>query len=101
MELNGLKEYTQYKKEGQKDLSKKLKEKSEYYAILNLSRNLYYRLSSKFKVLFKEKIEEIINNEQSIVDLINSLKGNISENITHKIDGLIDVLKEYQSGVID
>ena len=101
VELNGLKEYTQYKKEGQKDLSKKLKEKSEYYAILNLRRNLYYRLASKFKVLFKEKIEEIINNEQSIVDLINSLKGNISENITHKIDGLIDVLKEYQSGVID
>ena len=50
----------------------------------------------KFKTLFKKSIEEIIENEEEINELIESLNKKFSEDITNKIDGLIDEIKIYQ-----
>lgn len=101
MILNNLKEYDQYKKEGKEELKKKLEIKSNLYAIKNFAKKLYEKSASIFKKLFKESIEFIIENEKVIDDLIQEKYNNISENITNKIDGLIDEIKLYQNGDIE
>ena len=99
--LNNLKEYDQYKKEGKEELKKKLEMKSNLYAIKNFAKKLYEKSASIFKKLFKESIEYIIENEKVIDDLIQEKYNNISENITNKIDGLIDEIKLYQNGELE
>ena len=97
VEMNNLKEYSQYKNEGKNDLQKKLEKKSNKYAKINFAEIVYQKTASKFKILFKECIDEIIEEENEINELIKNLNSNISEEITNKIDGLIDRLREYQN----
>ena len=97
VEMNNLKEYSQYKNEGKNDLQKKLEKKSNKYAKINFAEIVYQKAASKFKILFKECIDEIIEEENEINELIKNLNRNISEEITNKIDGLIDRLREYQN----
>ena len=88
--LNNIKDHEQYTKEGKDELQKNLDLKSNFYATKNFTKKLYEKAASKFKILFKEKIESIIKNEKEINDLINEKNKNISEEITNKIDNLID-----------
>ena len=99
--LNNLKEYSQYKNEGKNELQKKLEIKSNIYAKINFAKYLYEKAASKFKILFKESIEQIIEEDNEINYLIKNLNNNISEDITNKIDKLIEELKKYQDGEID
>ena len=91
-----IKEYSFFQKEGQTDLEILLKEKSIKYANINFAKKICEKSAVKFKSLFKESIEEIIEKEKEINDLISKLNNNISEVITSKIDGLIEEIKIYQ-----
>jgi len=51
--------------------------------------------------LFKESLIAIIDNEKEIDDLIKEKNNNISEEITNKIDNLINEIKLYQNGELD
>ena len=62
---------------------------------------MYEESALKFKILFKENIEYIIENEKRINDLIMELNNDISEDITNKIDKLINEIKLYQKGEFD
>ena len=99
--LNNLKEYGQYKKEGKDELQKVLQKASNLYARKNFAKKLYEESALKFKILFKENIEYIIENEKRINDLIMELNNDISEDITNKIDKLINEIKLYQKGEFD
>ena len=85
----------------QKKIQKKLEKKSIKYSKINFAKIIYEKAALKFKVLFKEAIGEIIENEKEINDLILNLNNNISEDITNKIDNLIEEIKSYQEGEID
>ena len=99
--LNNIKDHDQYTKEGKEELKKKLEEKSYLYAMKNFAKKLYEKSLSKFKILFKESVIAIIDNEKEICDLIEEKNDNISEGITNKIDNLINEIKSYQNGEID
>ena len=100
VELN-IKEYSQFKREGKNDLSKMLEKKSIHYSKINFAQKVYEQTALRFKVLFKEAIEEIIENEKDINDLVINSNQNITEDITNKIDELINEIKSYQDGEID
>ena len=51
--------------------------------------------------MFKESLIAIIDNEKEIDDLIKEKNNNISEEITNKIDNLINEIKLYQNGELD
>ena len=99
--LSNIKDHEQYTKEGKDELKQKLEIKSEIYATKNFAKKLYLSAASKFKILFKESIMFIIENEKKINDLIMVKNNNISEEITNKIDNLINEIKLYQNGDID
>jgi len=91
-----IKEYSYFKNEGQSDLEKLLKNKSNKYSYINYAKKICEKSAVKFKSLFKESIEEIIEKEKAINDLITNLNDNISEDITYKIGELIEEIKTYQ-----
>ena len=91
-----IKQFSSFQKEGENDLENLLKDKSIKYSNVNFAKYIVEKSSIKFKSLFKENIDEIIENEKDINDLISSLNNNISEEITYKIDELIDEIKIYQ-----
>ena len=99
--LTNIKDHEQYTKEGKDELRQKLELKSSIYATKNFAKKLYLSAVSKFKILFKESIMFIIENEKDINDLIMQKNSNISEDITNKIDNLINEIKLYQNGDID
>ena len=96
MKLN-IKEYSYFKNEGKNSLENSLKNKSIEYAYINYAKKICEKSAIKFKSLFKESLQEIIEKEKEINDLILSLNNNISEDITHKIDELIEEIKIYQN----
>ena len=96
-----IKEYSQFQREAKNDLENILEKKSIKYSKINFAKIIYEKTALKFKVLFKEAIGEIIENEKEINDLILNLNNNISEDITNKIDNLIEEIKSYQEGEID
>ena len=96
-----IKEFSYYKREGKHELEKILKNKSIKYSNMNFAKKIYEKSALKFKVLFKEAIDEIIENEKEINDLVINLNQNITEEITDKIDDLIKEIKKYQDGEID
>jgi hypothetical protein len=67
----------------------------------NFAKKLIKKATSKFKILFKESLIAIIDNEKEIDDLIKEKNNNISEEITNKIDNLINEIKLYQNGELD
>ena len=67
----------------------------------NFAKKLYEKSTSKFKILFKENLIAIIDKEKEIDDLIKEKNNNISEEITNKIDKLINEIKLYQNGELD
>lgn len=91
-----IKEYSHFKNEGKNDLENLLKNKSIKYSYINYAKKICEKSAVKFKSLFKESLEEIIQKEKEINDLILSLNNNISEDITYKIDELIEEIKIYQ-----
>jgi len=91
-----IKEYSYFKNEGKNSLENLLKNKSIEYAYINYAKKICEKSAIKFKSLFKESLEEIIEKEKEINDIILSLNNNISEDITHKIDELIEEIKIYQ-----
>ena len=91
-----IKEYSYFKNEGKNSLENSLKNKSIEYAYINYAKKICEKSAIKFKSLFKESLQEIIEKEKEINDLILSLNNNISEDITHKIDELIEEIKIYQ-----
>lgn len=93
-----IKEYSHFQREGKNDLEKLLKDKSIKYSYINFSKKIYEKSALKFRSLFKETIEEIIENEKEVDNLIKSLNTDISEEITNKIDNLIKEIKSYQEG---
>ena len=93
-----IKNYSQFKKEGKVDLYNILEIKSIKYSKINFAKKIYEKTALKFKNLFQDSIYEIIDNEQRINDLIKNLNNNISEDITSKIDNLIEEIKLYQNG---
>ena len=99
--LPNIKDHDQHTKEGKDELKQKLELKSSIYATKNFAKKLYISAVSKFKILFKESIMFIIENEKEINDLIKEKNNNISEEITNKIDNLIKEIKLYQNGDID
>ena len=99
--LNNIKDHDQHTKEGKDELKKKLELQSNLYAMKNFAKKLYEKSASKFKVLFKESVIDIIDNEKEIDELIKEKNNNISEDITNKIDNLINEIKLYQNGDID
>ena len=99
--LPNIKDHDQHTKEGKDELKQKLELKSSIYATKNFAKKLYISAVSKFKILFKESIMFIIENEKEINDLIKEKNNNISEEITSKIDNLIKEIKLYQNGDID
>ena len=99
--LNNIKDHDQHTKEGKDELKKKLELQSNLYATKNFAKKLYEKSASKFKVLFKESVIDIIDNEKEIDELIKEKNNNISEDITNKIDNLINEIKLYQNGDID
>ena len=99
--LPNIKDHDQHTKEGKDELKQKLELKSKIYATKNFAKKLYISAVSKFKILFKESIMFIIENEKEINDLIMEKNNNISEEITSKIDNLINEIKLYQNGDID
>lgn len=96
-----IQEHSQFQREVKNELENLLEKKSIMYSKLNFAKFIYEKAASKFKNLFKEAIGEIIENEKEINDLIISLNNNISENITYKIDNLIEEIKSYQEGELD
>ena len=92
-----IKEYSYFKNEGKNSLENSLKNKSIEYAYINYAKKICEKSAIKFKSLFKESLEEIIEKEKEINDIILSLNNNISEDITHKIDELIEEIKIYQN----
>ena len=96
MKLN-IKEYSYFKNEGKNSLENSLKNKSIEYAYINYAKKICEKSAIKFKSLFKESLQEIIEKEKEINDIILSLNNNISEDITHKIDELIEEIKIYQN----
>ena len=92
-----IKEYSYFKNEGKNSLENSLKNKSIEYAYINYAKKICEKSAIKFKSLFKESLQEIIEKEKEINDLILSLNNNISEDITHKIDELIEEIKIYQN----
>ena len=80
--LSNIKDHEQYTKEGKDELKQKLELKSKIYATKNFAKKLYISAVSKFKILFKESIMFIIENEKEINDLIMEKNNNISEEIT-------------------
>ena len=99
--INNIKDHDQYTKEGKDGLKKKLESNSYFYAMKNFAKKLYEKSTSKFKILFKESLIAIIDNEKEIDDLIKEKNNNISEEITNKIDNLINEIKLYQNGELD
>ena len=99
--LPNIKDHEQHTKEGKDELKEKLELKSSIYAIKNFAKKLYISAVSKFKILFKESIMFIIENEKEINDFIMEKNNNISEEITSKIDNLINEIKMYQNGYVD
>ena len=99
--INNIKDHDQYTKEGKDELKKKLESRSYFYAMKNFAKKLYEKSTSKFKILFKESLIAIIDNEKEIDELIKEKNNNISEDITNKIDNLINEIKLYQNGDID
>lgn len=99
--INNIKDHDQYTKEGKDELKKKLESRSYFYAMKNFAKKLYEKSTSKFKILFKESLIAIIDNEKEIDDLIKEKNNNISEEITNKIDNLINEIKLYQNGQLD
>ncbi len=91
-----IKEFSAFQREGKNDLEIKLKSKSVKYSNINFAKKIYEKSAIKFKSLFKETIEDIIENEKEVNDLIINLNSNISEEITSNIDNLINVIKQYQ-----
>ena len=91
-----IKEYSYFKNEGKNSLENSLKNKSIEYASINYAKKICEKSAIKFKSLFKESLDEIIEKEKEINDIILSLNNNISEDITHKIDELIEEIKIYQ-----
>ena len=96
-----IKEHSQYQREAKNELESMLKAKSIRYSKINFAKKIYDKAALKFKVLFKDAIGEIIENEKEINDLVINLNNNISEDITNKIDNLIEELKSYQEGELD
>ena len=96
MKLN-IKEYSYFKNEGKNSLENSLKNTSIEYAYINYAKKICEKSAIKFKSLFKESLQEIIEKEKEINDIILSLNNNISEDITHKIDELIEEIKIYQN----
>ena len=96
MKLN-IKEYSYFKNEGKNSLENSLKNKSIEYAYINYAKKICEKSAIKFKSLLKESLQEIIEKEKEINDIILSLNNNISEDITHKIDELIEEIKIYQN----
>ena len=96
-----IKEHSQYQREAKNELENMLKAKSIRYSKINFAKKIYDKAALKFKVLFKDAIGEIIENEKEINDLVINLNNNISEDITNKIDNLIEELKSYQEGELD
>ena len=99
--LSNIKDHDQYTKEGKDELRKKLESLSYLYAMKNFAKKLFEKSASKFKILFKENVIDIIDNEKEIDDLIKEKNSHISEDITNKIDNLIDEIKSYQNGDIE
>lgn len=91
-----IKEFADFKREGKNELKKILKNKSIKYSYMNFAKIIYEKSALKFKAIFKEAINEIIENEKEINDLIINLNQNITEGITNKIDDLIKEIKIYQ-----
>ena len=91
-----IKEYSYFKNEGKNSLENSLKNKSIEYASINYAKKICEKSAIKFKSLFKESLDEIIEKEKEINDIILILNNNISEDITHKIDELIEEIKIYQ-----
>jgi len=91
-----IKEFADFKREGKNELEKILKNKSIKYSYINFAKKIYEESAIKFKFLFKESINEIIENEKEVNDLILNLNKNITEEITNKIDDLIKEIKIYQ-----
>ena len=93
-----IKDFSQFKTEGKDDLDKNLKLKSIKYSKINFAKKLYEKTAVRFKNLFIEAINDLIENEQEINELVKGLNNNISEDITSKIDNLIEEIKKYQEG---
>lgn len=93
-----IKDFSQFKNEGKYDLDKNLKLKSIKYSKINFAKKLYEKTAVRFKNLFIETIDDLIENEQEINELVKGLNNNISEDITSKIDNLIEEIKKYQEG---
>ena len=64
MKLN-IKKYSFFQNEGKNDLENLLKDKSIKYANINYAKKICEKSAVKFKNLFKESIEEIVENEAS------------------------------------
>ena len=82
-------------------MEKILEKKSIIYSKKNFAKIIYEKAALKFKRLFQEAVGEIIENQKKINDLILNLNKDISEDITNKIDNLIEEIKSYQEGEID
>ena len=96
-----IKDHGQYQREAKNDLEIILEKKSIKYSKINFAKIIYDKAALKFKNLFQNYIWEIIENEKEINDLILDLNNNISEDITDKINMLIEEIKSYQEGEID
>ena len=96
-----IKEHSQFQREAKNDLEKILEKKSIIYSKKNFAKIIYEKAALKFKRLFQEAVGEIIENQKEINDLILNLNKGISEDITNKIDNLIEEIKSYQEGEID
>ena len=96
-----IKEHSQFQREAKNDLEKILEKKSIIYSKKNFAKIIYEKAALKFKRLFQEAVGEIIENQKEINDLILNLNKDISEDITNKIDNLIEEIKSYQEGEID
>jgi hypothetical protein len=95
-----IKEHSQFQREAKNDLEKILEKKSIIYSKKNFAKIIYEKAALKFKALFQEAVGEIIENQKEINDLILNLNKDISEDITNKIDNLIEEIKSYQEGEI-
>lgn len=64
--LDCYKSYNDFKMDAKKEIENILKEKSLIYSIRNFAKKLYEKLTLKFKVSFREQINEMIENENSV-----------------------------------
>ena len=90
-----IKEHDQFQREAKNELENILEKKSIKYSKINFAKIIYDKAALKFKNLFQNDIWEIIENEKEINDLILD-NNNISEDITDKINMLIEEIKSYQ-----